>query len=102
GREQVAQNWSLMFAEVPDLKLDVLRAAVAGDEVWTEIRVHGQKVDGRSFEYRGMAVWGLRDDLIAWARPIASRSKCVGLASTSGCSTSWTEVDRPRFTGGPR
>jgi len=68
GREQVAKNWSLMFSEVPDLRLDVLRAAVAGDEVWTELRVHGQKADGSSFEYRGMTVWGLRDDLIAWAR----------------------------------
>src|SRR5438093_3069141 len=68
GREQVAKNWSLLFADVPDLRFDVLRAAVAGDEVWTEIRVHGQKVDGSPFEYRGMAVWGLREDLIAWAR----------------------------------
>src|SRR6266508_1606305 len=68
GREQVAKNWSLMFAEVPDLRLDVLRAAVAGYEVWTELHVHGQKVDGSSFEYRGMTIWGLRDDLIAWAR----------------------------------
>jgi hypothetical protein len=57
-----------MFAQVPDLRFDVLRAAVAGDEVWTEIRVHGQTVDGSSFECRGMAVWDQRDDLIAWAR----------------------------------
>ena len=68
GREQVGKNWSSMFAEVPDLAFDVLRSARAGDEVWTEIHVHGRHTDGRSFDYRGMAVWGLRDELIAWAR----------------------------------
>jgi ketosteroid isomerase-like protein len=68
GREQVGRNWSLMFAEVPDLRFDVLRSATAGDEVWTEIRVHGRKADGDPFEYRGMTVWGVRDDRVAWAR----------------------------------
>ena len=68
GRDQVGKNWSLMFQEVPDLRFDVLRSAVARDEVWTEIHVHGRKVDGGPFEYRGMAVWGVRDDRIAWAR----------------------------------
>ena len=61
GREQVGENWALMFEEVPDLRLDPLRSAIAGDEVWTELRVHGRKVDGNSFEYRGMTVWGVRD-----------------------------------------
>ena len=68
GRDQVASNWSLLFAQVPDLRFDILRSATAGTEVWTEIRVHGQKTDGGAFEYRGMTVWSLRDDLIAWAR----------------------------------
>ena len=68
GREQVGKNWSLMFEEVPDLRLDVLRSAAAGDEAWTELRAHGHKVDGAPFEYRGMAVWGVSDDRIAWAR----------------------------------
>jgi limonene-1,2-epoxide hydrolase len=68
GREQVGKNWSLMFEEVPDLTLDVLRSATAGDEVWTELRVHGRKIDGSPFEYRGMTVWGVREDRIAWGR----------------------------------
>ena len=57
-----------MFEEVPDLRLDVLRSAIAGDEVWTELRVHGRKADGDPFEYRGMTVWSERDDRIAWSR----------------------------------
>ncbi len=68
GREQVGKNWSLMFEEVPNLRLEVVRSATAADEVWTELRVHGHKVDGAPFEYRGMTVWGIRDDRIAWAR----------------------------------
>jgi ketosteroid isomerase-like protein len=68
GREQVGKNWSLMFDEVPNLTMDVLRSATAGDEVWTELRVHGQKTDGSPFEYRGITVWGVRDDRIAWGR----------------------------------
>jgi len=68
GREQVGKNWSLLFEEVPDLRFDVLRSTVAGDEVWTEIRVHGRKASGDAFEYRGIAVWGVRGDQVAWAR----------------------------------
>ena len=68
GREQVGANWSLMFQEVPDLRFDVLRSAIAGDEVWTEVRIHGRKAGGEPFEYRGMAVWGVDHDRVAWAR----------------------------------
>jgi hypothetical protein len=68
GREQVGKNWGLMFETVPDLRIDVLRSAIAGPDVWTELRVHGRKTDGGPFEYRGMTVWGVRDDRIAWAR----------------------------------
>jgi len=68
GSRQVAVNWSQMFERVPDLIFDVLRSAVAGDEVWTEVRVHGHRTEGDPFEYRGMAVWGVRDDRISWGR----------------------------------
>src|SRR5919108_5865049 len=67
GREQVRKNWGLMFEEVPDLKADLLRSTTSGDEAWTEWRMHGAKLDGSPFEYRGMAIWGIRDDRIAWA-----------------------------------
>jgi hypothetical protein len=60
GRDQVAKNWSLVFDEVPDLKVDLLRHAKAEGEVWTELRVYGQKLDGSPFEYRGIMLWGLR------------------------------------------
>jgi ketosteroid isomerase-like protein len=68
GPDQVVRNWSQMFDEIPDLRMDVLRSAVTGEEVWTELHVHGHTTDGSPFEYRGMAVWGVQDDLVAWAR----------------------------------
>jgi hypothetical protein len=78
GRDQVGKNWSLMFEEVPDLRLDVVRSAQAGDEVWMELRVHGRQVDGTAFEYRGMTVWGVREDRIAWARLYFERVEVSG------------------------
>jgi limonene-1,2-epoxide hydrolase len=68
GREQVRKNWGLMFDEVPDLKADLLRSATSDDEVWTEWRMHGAKPDGSAFEYRGIGIWGIDGDRIAWAR----------------------------------
>ena len=61
GRDQVAKNWSILFEEVPDLEVDLVRRAHADGEVWTELRVHGQKRDGLPFEYREVTIWGLRD-----------------------------------------
>jgi hypothetical protein len=56
-----------MFDEVPDLRADLLRSATSDDEVWTEWRMHGAKVDGSAFEYRGIGIWGIDADRIAWA-----------------------------------
>lgn len=67
GREQVRKNWGLMFDEVPDLKADLLRSSTSDDEVWTEWRMHGAKRDGSAFEYRGVAIWGVDEERIAWA-----------------------------------
>jgi hypothetical protein len=68
GPEQVRKNWGLLFAEVPDLQADLVRSAAVGGEVWTEWSMHGTKTDGTPFDYRGMALWGVRGDRIAWAR----------------------------------
>jgi hypothetical protein len=68
GRDQVRKNWSLMFEEIPDIKLKALRTVTVGDESWSEWHIHGRKRDGTPFEYRGMGVFGIRHDRIAWAR----------------------------------
>jgi len=78
GRDQVGKNWSFMFETVPDLRFDVVRSTVAGPEVWMEVRVHGHTTDGNPFEYRGMAVWGVRDDRVAWGRLYFERVEVGG------------------------
>lgn len=84
GPDQVRKNYALLFAEVPDFRADVLRTAIADDDVWSEWRMHGTKVDATPFEYRGMTVWGLRDGLIAWARlyfePVQSTGEGIDAA----------------------
>jgi ketosteroid isomerase-like protein len=68
GREQMRKNWSGIFADVPDLRAELIRSTWSGDEVWTEWLMHGTRTDGSPFEYRGMAIWGFREELIAWGR----------------------------------
>ena len=61
GSEQVRQNWSRMFIGVPDIRLDMLRHAVAGDEVWTEWRWWGTYQDETPFDMRGVTIFRIRD-----------------------------------------
>ena len=55
GAEQVRANWGEVFAGVP--------ATADGDTVWSEWRWQGTGLD-----MAGVIVFGVRDDLIAWAR----------------------------------
>ncbi len=63
GREQVRENWSAMFAGIPDFRAEVLRSVEAGDTVWSEWRWQGTGLD-----MAGVMIMGIRDDQIAWAR----------------------------------
>jgi ketosteroid isomerase-like protein len=84
GRAQVRENYALLFAEVPDLAVEVLRSATAGDEAWSEWRMHGTTTAGQPFDYRGMVVFGVRDDRIAWGRlyfePVETGGEEIGAA----------------------
>jgi len=69
GREQVAANWSQMFAGVPDLEVGVVKETTDGSTTWTEWVWHGSHVDGTPFLMKGVTVMGMESDgLIAWAR----------------------------------
>jgi limonene-1,2-epoxide hydrolase len=69
GAEQVRENWDEIFASVPDLRLEVLRSACEGAEIWSEWRFTGNRAgDGSAFDYRGIAIFGVRDERIAWGR----------------------------------
>lgn len=68
GNEQVRSNWTQIFAGVPDLRVDVPRYARDGDRLWTEWDVCGTRRDGADFLIRGVAIFGIADDVIASCR----------------------------------
>jgi ketosteroid isomerase-like protein len=69
GAEQVHQNWTAAFATVPDLTVELVRCArEEGDAIWCEWWWRGTRTDGRSFEMRGVTLFGIEDDRIAWGR----------------------------------
>jgi ketosteroid isomerase-like protein len=68
GREQVRENWSAVFAGVPDFHADPVRLDVVGDVAWSEWRWHGNQVAGGTLEMAGVIVLGIPAGRIAWAR----------------------------------
>jgi ketosteroid isomerase-like protein len=68
GREQVRENWSSVFAGVPDFHADLVRLDAAGDVAWSEWRWHGHQTAGGTLEMAGAIVLGIPAGRIAWAR----------------------------------
>ena len=50
GNEQVRKNWTQIFAGVPDIRIDTLRTAAAGDEAWVEWEMKGTRRDGAAHD----------------------------------------------------
>src|SRR3981081_4937798 len=53
GGDQVRQNWTQIFAAIPDLSVGVLRLATDGDVVWSEWEHRGTRPDGSPHLMRG-------------------------------------------------
>ncbi len=68
GRDRVRENWSSIFAAVPDFSADLVDVAAAGDTLWTEWRWRGTHADNSRLEMAGVIVMGVRDGLISWGR----------------------------------
>ena len=68
GTGQVRENWSAVFAGVPDFRAELVRSAQAGTEVWSEWRWQGTHADGSRLDMAGVIVFGVREERIAWAR----------------------------------
>ena len=68
GRAQVRQNWSQIFAGVPNLQARLPRMAVDGDTVWTEWDIAGTRGDGAAFLMRGVSIFRVADGRLAWVR----------------------------------
>lgn len=68
GRDQVRENWSAIFAGVPDFRAELIATAGDADALFTEWRWHGTHADGSRLDMAGVIVMGLGDGQIAWAR----------------------------------
>ena len=95
GRAQVRQNWSQIFAGVPDLQARLPRMAVDGDTVWTEWDMAGTRGDGAAFLMRGVSIFGVADGRLAWVRFYLEP---VEETSSDGASWfSWRMSDAPEL-----
>ena len=68
GRDQVRQNWTQIFAAIPDIEAEVVRLAVDGSVVWSEWEHRGTRPDGSPHLMRGVIIFGVEHGLIEWAR----------------------------------
>ncbi|MGI8491140.1 MAG: nuclear transport factor 2 family protein [Acidimicrobiales bacterium] len=68
GRDQVRVNWQRIFAGVPDITADVLRAAIDGEAIWSEWEMRGTRPDGQLHLMRGVIIFGIAGQQAAWAR----------------------------------
>src|SRR3954454_4653151 len=78
GREQVRENWSAVFAGVPDFRSQLVRASQDGDTIWSEWRWEGTRSGGEPLEMAGVVVAGVRDEQIAWMRLYVEPVERVG------------------------
>lgn len=87
GSDQVRKNWSSIFRDVPDIHADRLRTTVDGEMVWTEWHWTGTQAGGEPFDWRGVIIFGVPADHIAWARlymgPTAQHGRGIDAAVRS-------------------
>ena len=68
GNGQVEENWTAVFAGVPDFTAVLVATSVAGDTEWGEWEWHGTHTDGSRFAMCGVTVMVVRDDRIVEGR----------------------------------
>jgi hypothetical protein len=69
GNERVAENYRLIFAQVPDLHAEVLRSCTGQDEIWSEWEMHGHTGAGDEVFMRGCVIATADEDgHITWTR----------------------------------
>ncbi len=93
GREQVRQNWTAVFAGMPDVRWTVLQSAVTGNMVWIEVRARGTRTsDGVHVELGGVLIQEVHDGQIVAARIYFDEIATTG----TGIAASITQL----YTGG--
>jgi ketosteroid isomerase-like protein len=67
-KADVRANWAEVLSDVPDLRVQVPAAVEDGDKIWVEWRAYGAARSGALLELRGIIIFGVRDDRVAWSR----------------------------------
>ncbi len=68
GNQRVRHNWSQILAGVPDLQARLPRMTADGDTVWAEWDMSGTRRDGTAYLMRGVSIFGVSQDHLAWVR----------------------------------
>ncbi len=68
GRDQVRENWTSIFAGVPDISARVVASIVESGAVWTEWELSGTRRDGAHHAMAGVIIFGVSRGRIARAR----------------------------------
>ena len=68
GRGKVLENWTAVFAGVPDFTATLVSGIQDGDTVWSEWAWSGSFADGSPFAMCGVIILVLHDRLIAEGR----------------------------------
>jgi ketosteroid isomerase-like protein len=67
GQNVVRENWTGLFARVPDIEARVLRSVQDGDAVWSEWEMAGTTVEGTPFLVKGVVIARTEGDRAAQA-----------------------------------
>ena len=62
------ENWSAVFAGVPDFHSELVRASADAESVWSEWHWRGTQSEGTLLDMAGVIICGVREDRISWAR----------------------------------
>ncbi|MFL5944371.1 MAG: nuclear transport factor 2 family protein [Gaiellaceae bacterium] len=68
SRDDVRRNWEMVIGDVPDLRVEVPAAVQDGDTIWSEWRAYGTARSGAPLELRGVIIFGIQDERVAWSR----------------------------------
>jgi hypothetical protein len=98
GRDQVRRNWTAIFASVPDIETQVLRADKIGDQVWSEWEMRGTRIDGAEHLMRGVMRFTIRG---AQASAVRFYLEPVD-TSDQNTDEAVAELLTPRGTASPR
>jgi ketosteroid isomerase-like protein len=68
GSDQVRRNYTQLLERCPDLRAEILRTAIDGDELWSEWEMRATGPAGAPVFRRGPVIATVRENQIDWAR----------------------------------